>query len=370
MHFSRYFKHCLLLLWAAILVGGQGIESIDSEIEVILVKIGGSSITNKGEKESLNDKALAWFSQTLKTVIARTYRSPADDQCESDGLDESARSLAFVVVHGAGSFGHFSAKAYGLKGQTENPQNSSNNSSVDKAERRFRMKGVSETRLSVQKLNRLVVSSLVDHGINSVGISPCFGIPHLQAHATNEKGALTSLSNVVRESLYAGLVPVLHGDACLFGDNAGILGGDTLMEVLGKTSWVSRVVFITDVDGVYTEDPRKNPEGARLLQYIPVDGSSGDITIDVSASGSSHDHDVTGGLKVRNRNVLVRMCIMHRFRLRSNINYSLKCEQTKLKSAATIASAGKNVTIVKCGSGSAVQALSGESEVEVGSIIF
>jgi isopentenyl phosphate kinase len=303
MHFCRYFKRCLLLLWVAILVGGQGIECIDPETEVILVKIGGSSITNKGEKESLNDEALAWFSQTLKTLIARTYRSPADDQCESDGLDESARSVAFVVVHGAGSFGHFSAKAYGLKGQTEKPQNSSNYSSLDNAERRFRMQGISETRLSVQKLNRIVVSSLVDHGINSVGISPCFGIPHLQAYATNEKGALTSLETVVRETVNAGLVPVLHGDACLFGDNAGILSGDTLMEILGKTSWVSHVVFLTDVDGVYTEDPRENPEGAKLLQYISVDGFTGDITTDVSASGSSHDHDVTGGLKVRNRSV-------------------------------------------------------------------
>lgn len=312
MHLSRY----LLLLWVAILVGAQGIESVDPEIEVILVKIGGSSITHKGEKESLNDEALAWFSQTLESLIARSYRSPADDRCESDSLDESARSVAFVVVHGAGSFGHFSAKAYGLKGQTENPQNSSNHSSLDTTERRFRMQGVSETRLSVQKLNRLVVSSLVDHGINSVGISPCFGIPHLQAYATNEKGALTSLSTVVRETLNAGLVPVLHGDACLgFGDDAGILSGDTLMEVLGKTSWVSRVVFITDVDGVYTEDPRKNPEGAKLLQYIPVDGSTGDITTDVSASGSSHDHDVTGGLRVRNSMCLDQMCIMHRFRL-------------------------------------------------------
>jgi hypothetical protein len=193
MHFSSYFWRSLLLPWVAILVGGQGIESIDPEIEVILVKIGGSSITNKGEKESLNDEALAWFSQTLKTLIARTYRSPADDQCESDGMDESARSVSFVVVHGAGSFGHFSAKAYGLKGQTEKPQNSSNYSSLDNTERRFRMQGVSETRLSVQNLNRIVVSSLVDHGINSVGISPCFGIPHLQAYATNEKGALASL---------------------------------------------------------------------------------------------------------------------------------------------------------------------------------
>ena len=54
---------------------------------------------------------------------------------------------------------------------------------------------------------------------------------------------------------------------------------------------------ITDVDGVFDEDPRKNPN-ARLLERIFVDPATGAIQMDLNASGSSHEHDVTGGLEV------------------------------------------------------------------------
>ena len=40
--------------------------------------------------------------------------------------------------------------------------------------RRFLVTGLAETRLSVQKLNQIVVGTFVQHGINAVAISPCF----------------------------------------------------------------------------------------------------------------------------------------------------------------------------------------------------
>jgi isopentenyl phosphate kinase len=98
--------------------------------------------------------------------------------------------------------------------------------------------------------------------------------------------------------LRAGLIPVLHGDACLYGSRgAGILSGDTVMEMIGRAPWVSRAIFLTDVDGVFTKDPKSDPS-AQLLQEIAV--SNGDIVaVNLEASGSTHEHDVTGGLKVR-----------------------------------------------------------------------
>ena len=261
-------------------------------LQVVLVKVGGSSITNKETKESLNEESLEWFSQTLSAAIGLRFQAPHSNQCERPN-----ESRAFILIHGAGSFGHFSAKAYGLQGQAREPD-SANGFELDDEERRWKMKGLSETRLSVQKLNHLVVSSLVSHGINAVGLSPCFGVPQLHAHGGNLLGATDALEATVRDTIYAGLVAVLHGDACLYGNGAGILSGDTLMKILGKSNLVSEVIFITDVDGVFTEDPRENPS-AKLLRYISVDRMTGEITTDLTASGSSHDHDVTGGLKVR-----------------------------------------------------------------------
>ena len=84
----------------------------------------------------------------------------------------------------------------------------------------------------------------------------------------------------------------MYGD-----DDTGILSGDTLMEILGVQSWVQSAIFITDVDGVFDKDPREDPD-AQLLENIAVDKASREIVTRLKASESSHDHDVTGGLRV------------------------------------------------------------------------
>ncbi len=155
----------------------------------------------------------------------------------------------------------------------------------------------------MKKLNSAVVSHLINAGINAVGISPCINVPRLHAHGGNEGGGVHTLVQSIHEALDAGLIPVIHGDAGLWGpSSAGILGGDTLVEIIAtheilKDS-VSKVIFLTDVDGVYTKDP-KAFDDACLVKVIDIDPLDGNIMCDLSASGSSHEHDVTGGLKVR-----------------------------------------------------------------------
>jgi len=335
---------------------------------VVLIKIGGSSITNKGHRETLDPDALEWFASIVSSQISPFFRRPSS--FENDDNEKKAQSAtvvnqnekdyysnqtAFVIVHGAGSFGHHTAKEYGLQGylippplSTAAAQPSHNDTSLSAAEhqqqqrlqrereqkRRHQMQGLSHTRLSVQTLNHHVVSTLVKepYGINAVGISPCFAIPHMQAHGGDASVRL-SLWTVVQSALQAGLVPVLHGDACLYGtdgQHVGIVSGDVLMELLGTmdaslitssasasaspaSQWsISQAIFLTDVDGVFTADPRTNLD-AELLRTIPIDAETGAIMMpsegsattttttssSFDASASTHEHDVTGGLKVR-----------------------------------------------------------------------
>jgi len=266
------------------------------DFEIVLVKIGGSSITHKASRETLNDKALSWFADTISSSVSSAFLAPVGyDECITDeNATKSSKELGFVIIHGAGSFGHHSAKDHGLKGQSEDPENSLASPSIPD---RFQMRGVAETRLAVQTLNRHVVGKLLEYGVTAVGVSPCFGVPGLEAHAIRQPAAREMLERVVKETLYAGIVPVLHGDACLYGPWGGILSGDSIMEILGTSSWVHHSVFITDVDGVFSEDPRVNPD-AQLLKHIFVDQKSGRIITKLSASSSSHIHDVTGGLAV------------------------------------------------------------------------
>jgi isopentenyl phosphate kinase len=82
--------------------------------KILLLKVGGSSITEKGKLETLNVEALDWFSRAIRSTISDEYLS--DDDVESD-----SDKPAMIIVHGAGSFGHHTAKQYGLRGKSSPP---------------------------------------------------------------------------------------------------------------------------------------------------------------------------------------------------------------------------------------------------------
>lgn len=277
---------------------------------VVLIKIGGSSVTHKGMKETVNDAILKWFATTLAIEIDSYFLNLPIVQDDSTCI---RNRMHFVVVHGAGSFGHHTAKEFGLQGVTEPPPNEWHDSKNDDESRRFQMHGLSATRLSVQKLNRIVVSALFDQGINAVGISPCLAVPGIQAHGPSTPESKDALLSIVESALRAGLVPVLHGDACLYGSRqAGILSGDILMEILASAPWIHHAVFLTDVDGVFTRDPRLDPT-ALLLRNIPVwmNGSLATPRL-FEAGASGHEHDVTGGLQVRvSMMIYVVLCMLY-----------------------------------------------------------
>ena len=273
--------------------------------EIILVKVGGSSITDKGRFETVNKNALSWFVQTIKRANS-----------------EGEKNTNFIIVHGAGSFGHHTAKEYGLKGISSfpSPKNSmegvvkaSAESSVDD---RRKLLGLGRTRISVQTLNQIIVNEFLSHDIPAVGISPCFGIVHETSERSCDQTIFSpeqqqdNMRLIVQSTINAGLIPVLHGDAGLFQEHSSIAGsvspaiisGDTIMQMIGTANYVTDVVFITDVDGVFTSDPKINPS-AKLIHKLFVEKSTSTIRMDstnssIEATESSHDHDVTGGLKV------------------------------------------------------------------------
>ena len=90
--------------------------------EILLLKIGGSSITKKAELETLNEQAMEWFSQTIRLTINDDFLGAGDDGTKVDSVTDDCKP-AMIIVHGAGSFGHHTAKQYGLKGQTSPPPN-------------------------------------------------------------------------------------------------------------------------------------------------------------------------------------------------------------------------------------------------------
>ncbi|KAL3764470.1 hypothetical protein ACHAW5_000134 [Stephanodiscus triporus] len=431
----------------------------DVDDGITIVKIGGSSITDKAREETLNDDALDWFAGLIADTVDPKFLSPAtvegEEECDDDGRRARrtrGRRRRFVVIHGAGSFGHHSAMRHGLRcGKAAFLEEEGRNNAVvgrpvdddDDAnggassgrptpiDRRRQMEGLSRTRLSVQRLNMAVVDRLIGRGVNAVGLSPGVAFPGLRAHGAtttscapsggsgndNDDDSMRMLRESINGALRAGLVPVLHGDACLLYDGwrAGILGGDTIAEGLattwmdnddviniggettrgtttdgGRVGGISRVVFITDVAGVFTSDPRSD-EDAELIRCIRIDGDTGEMSIvdrddgdedddtrgrsradGMNVTGSSHAHDVTGGLKVGSffsdappplpPDVVrrsFRRYIVTQFSRLSNIAF----QQAKLGSAVAIVRAGVDVVISQCGAASTERLVRGDWDV-------
>ena len=85
----------------------------------------------------------------------------------------------------------------------------------------------------------------------------------------------------MQSTINAGLIPVLHGDAGMFREHSNVTGiaspaiisGDTIMQMIGTAKYVTDVIFITDVDGVFTSDPKSNPS-AKLIPKLFVNTST------------------------------------------------------------------------------------------------
>ncbi|KAM5567293.1 isopentenyl phosphate kinase [Rosa sericea] len=302
-----------------------------------IVKLGGAAITCKNELETINEENLKMVSSQLRQsmiagsssgkVLGMDWSKKSGEPEISFTVDDFedqpvAESSPFVVVHGAGSFGHFQASKSGVhKGGWNRP--------LVKA-------GFVATRISVTNLNLEIVRALAREGIPSIGMSP-----FACGWSTCERNIASADLSVVAKAIESGLVPVLHGDAVL--DDlldCTILSGDVIISHLAAHLKPDYVVFLTDVLGVYDRPPSE--PNAILLREIAVaeDGSWSvvrptlqDMNTQVKTSVAAHD--TTGGM------------------------------MTKIGEAAMIAKLGINVYIVKAATSHALRALSGELQGEI-----
>ena len=133
----------------------------------VLVKFGGSAVTVKASFEKLNEASLA----SAAAAVASGGRKA-------------------VLIHGAGSFGHFQAREHSVSKGTAAPG--------------FSWRGFGLTRASVCKLNGHVVSALLEAGVAAVGMPP------FPTWVTRGKGVVAPAATAagldrVRAALAAGL---------------------------------------------------------------------------------------------------------------------------------------------------------------------
>ncbi len=223
---------------------------------MILIKLGGSVITDKSQYKKFN-----------KEQTARLCREIA----------ESGR--AAIIVHGAGSYGHVLAKKYAIQ-----------NGLVDFGQ----VAPAAMVHHDAMELGLLVTSELMAVGIPAASLSPgsCFVMDGGRIVVSDEE--------VIRRMSHVGIMPVTHGDVVMDRQKGfAIVSGDEMMEVMARIYNPERVVFVSDIDGLYDSNPKENPD-ARLIPEVTQEVLDG-------VSSEEDVADVTGG--VRNKmEAMLRMC--------------------------------------------------------------
>jgi isopentenyl phosphate kinase len=189
-----------------------------------LIKLGGSVITEKSSTATFRNKVM----DDLSSQLAKSDKE-------------------FIIVHGAGSFGHVLAKKYEL------------NKGFSNEEQRY---GFSLTQGMVQTLNSHVLSSLHQHQLSAVSL-PAHAMLTLHNHDLE-----TFDMNLFHKYIDKGFTPVTYGDVALDSHiGFSICSGDLLMWLLAKEFHPEKVIFVIDEDGVYTQNPKRYQD-AMLLETI------------------------------------------------------------------------------------------------------
>ncbi len=223
---------------------------------MILIKLGGSVITDKSQYRKFNREQTA----RLCKEIAAADRN-------------------VMIVHGAGSFGHVLAKKYSLNTGLQDF---------------IQVPAMAQVQHDTRELSLLVTEELMKAGIPAVSVPPgsCFVM---------ENGRLmVNDTEAIRQLAHVGVMPVLFGDVVADRNRGfGICSGDQAMEAIAIIFKPEKIVFVSDVDGLYTADPKKDPD-AKLIPEVDasmLDKVDSELTV----------ADVTGGIRGKIEEML-RMC--------------------------------------------------------------
>jgi isopentenyl phosphate kinase len=215
--------------------------------QLTILKLGGSAITNKARE---------------CTPDIPTIQNVADQLKDYD--------LPLLLIHGGGSYAHpFVAKSGLGNGLRDRSQ----------------LRSISETEFYLGQLTRIICASLLLRGKLPVPFHP-------MSFVTFDNGKVkTILLDPIRKALQARLIPLLHGDL-VFDESRGIgvLSGDRIASLVGQRLGASRVLLGSDVDGVYSQNPKTFPS-ATLISEVTSENYRSVLQASRGPSG-----DATGGM--------------------------------------------------------------------------
>jgi isopentenyl phosphate kinase len=225
-------------------------------METIILKIGGSVITQK-------DENMLQAKEDMIRKIAREIKKAREK-----------KGFRLVLIHGAGPFGHKLVTDYGIKDGLD----------VSRG-----IEGFVRTHNSMEDLNKTVMDIFREEGLLGFPVQP-------SACIVQENKKIVEFNTRAIEHLLdmdKDIIPIMYGDMVADRKLKGsVVSGDAITACLARKLKASSVLMGTDVDGIFSEDPKTNPK-AELIGRI----DSSNFADVLRKVGGAKTVDVTGGMK-------------------------------------------------------------------------
>lgn len=194
-----------------------------------IIKLGGSVITDKSKGKG------AFRKQVVKRLVREIVEA------------KKKKEFELILVHGAGAYPHYLTTKYKL------------NEGFKGKKSAF---GFSLVKNSLFKLNNLIWIECLKGGLNTCTVEP-------SAVIITRNGEIEHFDTTFVEGLLKlGIVPLLMGDDALdIEKGIAVLSGDKTMVYLAKKFKAEKVIFVSDVDGVFDKNPKVYKE-AKLIREI------------------------------------------------------------------------------------------------------
>jgi isopentenyl phosphate kinase len=217
---------------------------------LIVLKLGGSALTDK---------------KRIFTPRVREIHRAAGQ------VARLSKRFSLLVVHGAGSYGHIPVRQWRLESGLRS---------------RRQLKGLAATKSKLLEWEEIFDRIFLKHQIPL--------IPHLASDfVVTMKGRISSADlRPLRNWLSIDCVPSTGGDIVSDLKNGfSVLSGDQLAAYLAVQLKASRLIFGTDVDGIFSADPKHDPH-AHIISEL----TAGTALHAAARARVSDAPDVTGGM--------------------------------------------------------------------------
>jgi isopentenyl phosphate kinase len=231
--------------------------------KIVLLKLGGSLLTDKNSPFSLREDVIENSIQQLITANERV-----------------------ILIHGGGSFGHPLAKKYNISNGL--------NASIQN-----QILGLTETHQAMNKINSHLVELFLEQNYPTLSIQPS------SIFIQDSEKIITTSIDIIETTLDLNIMPILYGDIIL--DKQGsfsILSGDQIILELCKhlTQYhISKVIFTMETDGIYVIDSQGSENYILATEYYSDELGS------LNLANLGQKIDVTGGIQGK-LNVVKQIC--------------------------------------------------------------